>query len=397
MAARSRRLAALVTSVAVVVFAGTGAAWALPRTPSSVTLAASPGTIAPSQTVTLTATVVPAWAGQPVSILDGNGTTVASGSTDASGSYVTSFSPAATVTLHASTQGVESSPVTVTVTVVSGTAPRLTVRTGPARLFGAFAVTGTTVPRTSGMAVKVEVLLASKVVASKRTVTTADGKFAAAFTIGAPGRYRAKAMVTITGASSAAVSTPTTTRLPNLAEGAHGVFVDLLERRLVKLGYHLTGVDQSFDFRTADALMAFRKVQRLPRIQTVTAAVWRALAAPKPFVPRVRTPGFHIEVDQTRQVLALVRDGKAIAIIHVSTGKPSTPTYDGTFHVFSKLAGYTSEGLYYPSFFDAGRAIHGWPDVPTYAASHGCVRVPEWIATWIFGLDPIGTTVVVYH
>jgi lipoprotein-anchoring transpeptidase ErfK/SrfK len=111
----------------------------------------------------------------------------------------------------------------------------------------------------------------------------------------------------------------------------------------------------------------------------------------------VRTPGFHIEVDQTRQVLALVRDGKAIAIIHVSTGKPSTPTYDGTFHVFSKLAGYTSEGLYYPSFFDAGRAIHGWPDVPTYAASHGCVRVPEWIAIWIFGLDPIGTTVVVYH
>ena len=92
-----------------------------------------------------------------------------------------------------------------------------------------------------------------------------------------------------------------------------------------------------------------------------------------------------------------MHDGKATAIIHVSTGKPSTPTYDGTYHVFSKLAGYSSKGLYYPSFFNDGRAIHGWPDVPTYAASHGCVRVPEWIATWIYGLDPIGTTVVIYH
>ncbi len=84
-------------------------------------------------------------------------------------------------------------------------------------------------------------------------------------------------------------------------------------------------------------------------------------------------------------------------MIHVSTGKPSTPTHDGSFHVSSKLAGFSPKGLYYPSFFDGERAIHGWTDVPTYAASHGCVRMPYWVAQWIFALDPVGTPVIIYH
>jgi lipoprotein-anchoring transpeptidase ErfK/SrfK len=165
----------------------------------------------------------------------------------------------------------------------------------------------------------------------------------------------------------------------------------------VELHYHLRGVDDVFDVRTADAVMAFRKVQRMPRVQTVDAAVWRALARPRIFVPRDRGDGFHIEVDQTRQVLATVRDGRVAAIFHVSTGKASTPTRDGTFHVFSKLAGFSPKRLYYPSFFDGERAIHGWPEVPTYPASHGCVRVPYWIAIWIYGQADYGTPVIVYH
>ena len=173
--------------------------------------------------------------------------------------------------------------------------------------------------------------------------------------------------------------------------------MSVVEQRLAQLHYLLLGVDDTYDARTADAVMAFRKVQGLPRTQDVDAAVWRALADPKLFVPRSHAKGFHIEVDQTRQVLATVQDGEVQAIFHVSTGKASTPTHDGTFHVFSKLAGFSSLGLYYPSFFDGGRAIHGWTDVPNYPASHGCVRVPYWIAKWIFALDPIGTPVIIYH
>jgi lipoprotein-anchoring transpeptidase ErfK/SrfK len=129
----------------------------------------------------------------------------------------------------------------------------------------------------------------------------------------------------------------------------------------------------------------------------VDAAVWRALGSPKLFVPRNQDRGFHIEIDQTRQVLATVRDGKVQDIVHVSTGKASTPTRDGSFRIFAKLAGFSPKGLWYPSFFDGGRAIHGWTDVPAYAASHGCVRIPYWVTLWMFDQDPIGTPIIIYH
>jgi lipoprotein-anchoring transpeptidase ErfK/SrfK len=96
-------------------------------------------------------------------------------------------------------------------------------------------------------------------------------------------------------------------------------------------------------------------------------------------------------------VLYTVQDGDITNILHISSGKPSTPTRDGSFHVTRKIAGYSPNHLYYPSYFDGYRALHGWTDVPTYAASHGCVRMPYWNAKFIFGLARIGTPVIVYH
>ena len=32
--------------------------------------------------------------------------------------------------------------------------------------------------------------------------------------------------------------------------------------------------------------------------------------------------------------------------------------------------------MVYSSYFIRGYAIHGYADVPTYAASHGCLRMP---------------------
>ena len=31
--------------------------------------------------------------------------------------------------------------------------------------------------------------------------------------------------------------------------------------------------------------------------------------------------------------------------------------------------------MYWPVFFHGGYAIHGYPSIPTYPASHGCGRV----------------------
>ena len=62
-----------------------------------------------------------------------------------------------------------------------------------------------------------------------------------------------------------------------------------------------------------------------------------------------------------------------------------------------KLKAVLGVKLRYPSYRDGLRALHGWTDVPTYAASHGCVRIPYWNAIWVYGLADIGTRVAVYH
>jgi lipoprotein-anchoring transpeptidase ErfK/SrfK len=133
------------------------------------------------------------------------------------------------------------------------------------------------------------------------------------------------------------------------------------------------------------------------RRDNVTAKTWKRLQSPIRPDPRAKKRPFHIEIDQTRQVLYVVEDGKIKWIVHTSTGKPSTPTRDGIFYVHRKVAGYSPNRLYYPSYFDGSRAVHGWPEVPTYAASHGCSRVPYWNAIWLFNKMPLGTQVRVYH
>src|SRR5581483_4016256 len=52
--------------------------------------------------------------------------------------------------------------------------------------------------------------------------------------------------------------------------------------------------------------------------------------------------------------------------------------------------------LYYPSYFLRGFAVHGYPDVPPYPASHGCARIPMWIARTVYDALPDGATVYVY-
>ncbi len=184
--------------------------------------------------------------------------------------------------------------------------------------------------------------------------------------------------------------------LQALGEGSRGIAVKLLEKRLMNLNYHLDGADQVYDYRTSDAIRAFNKVNNRPRLGNVDEGTLRAIG--NPFTPRpaAKGPKFHIEVDQTKQVLYVVRKGKIDDIIHVSTGA-GYATRDGVFHFHRKLAGYSGNRLYYPSYFDGLRAIHGWPEVPTYNASHGCVRVPYWTAQWIFGLTEIGDEIRIYH
>ncbi len=81
----------------------------------------------------------------------------------------------------------------------------------------------------------------------------------------------------------------------------------------------------------------------------------------------------------------------------MSSGKPSTPTVLGSFRVYRKTPGTNSHGMVHSSYFIGGYAIHGYVSVPTFPASHGCVRVPIPNARSIFDWLRIGDRVDVYR
>jgi peptidoglycan hydrolase-like protein with peptidoglycan-binding domain len=178
-----------------------------------------------------------------------------------------------------------------------------------------------------------------------------------------------------------------------LAVGSHGASVRALEQRLAAMHYALRGIDASFGDDDYAAVLAFQKVHGLARTGRVDAALWRRIFASS--TPRARYGGTHVEVDKTRQVLFEVRNGKVTLVVHVSTGATgNTPV--GVWHIYRRVAGWDWV-LYYPSYFLRGFAIHGYPDVPAYPASHGCVRVPLWVATRLYALQSFGEAVYVYQ
>jgi lipoprotein-anchoring transpeptidase ErfK/SrfK len=179
---------------------------------------------------------------------------------------------------------------------------------------------------------------------------------------------------------------------PVLGPGSRGPAVRELERRLAEQRYALQRLDGSYDLDTVEAVYAFQRLHGLPTTGRTDAELWRVLAAAR--TPTARYPGTHIEVDKSRQVLLDVRNGLVVRIVHVSTGATgNTPL--GSWRVYRKVPGFDWV-LYYPMYFLRGFAIHGYPSVPPYPASHGCVRIPMWIASTLYADHGEGTTVIVY-
>jgi N-acetylmuramoyl-L-alanine amidase len=139
-------------------------------------------------------------------------------------------------------------------------------------------------------------------------------------------------------------------------------------------------------------VLAFEAVTGLPRTGRVDARTWRRLVNAS--VPRARYPGTHLEISKGRQVLYAVKNGQVELVIHVSTGATgNTPL--GHFHIYRKIVGWDWV-LWYPMYFLRGFAVHGYPEVPSYPASHGCVRVPMWIAPRLFQSFFVGESVYLY-
>jgi hypothetical protein len=191
-----------------------------------------------------------------------------------------------------------------------------------------------------------------------------------------------------------------TLRAPNLSLGTSGQTVSDLARQLAALHYAVPGFGSTFGDDLQQSVYAFQKVQGLDRTGAVDAAFWTRLGEARIPQPRYRGPANHIEVDKSHQVLYLVRGGQIALISPVSTaGIAGYYTPEGRFAIYRKVTGYDTSPLGVlldPMYFYGGYAIHGNPSVPPYPASHGCVRVPNFVINRLFTSEPYGETVYVY-
>ncbi len=193
---------------------------------------------------------------------------------------------------------------------------------------------------------------------------------------------------------------PVSLRPPSLTFGVRSPLVAGLLDRLGALGYEVPSSTQEFDYNVLESVYAFEKVENLDRTGIVDATFWAHLDHPLIPKPRYLLPASHIEVDKAHQVIYVVRNGQVKLISPVSTaGLPGRFTPVGRFSIYRKVPGYDPSPLgilYKPMYFTGGYAIHGNPSVPPYPASHGCIRVPNFVIERLYNSEPYGETVYVY-
>jgi lipoprotein-anchoring transpeptidase ErfK/SrfK len=185
------------------------------------------------------------------------------------------------------------------------------------------------------------------------------------------------------------------------AKGSPSSGTTAVQKRLVKLNYLPAGaIDGLNGYRTQQAVMAFQSWEGLTRDGIVGPQTQAALADAKEPKPGKTGAATRIEVYRSKGVALLIQDGKTKRAIHVSAGAPATPTPSGSYSVFRKEKNSWSvpfqQWLPLASYFNAGIAFHEYAQVPSYPASHGCVRVPTPEARFVYGFAKIGTAVVVY-
>lgn len=162
---------------------------------------------------------------------------------------------------------------------------------------------------------------------------------------------------------------------PDASQGSRGPHVLWLEQRLAQLSYRPGAIDGVFDDRTRHAVIAFQKWEGLGRDGMVGPQTWvRLAAASRPTAARSGS-GIWIEVSLAKQVFLYIQDGAVVRTLPTSTGRSFT--YRSA--PYTVLRKPIADGPRYRALYlEPGYvlAIHGYPSVPTYPASDGCVRLP---------------------
>jgi lipoprotein-anchoring transpeptidase ErfK/SrfK len=178
--------------------------------------------------------------------------------------------------------------------------------------------------------------------------------------------------------------------------------LEAVQRKLAELGYlPPSGVDGVFGPQSRSAVIAFQKWEGLVRDGIPGPITQTALASARRPAPVTRGRGTRIEILIDRQVLLLVRDGRVVRTMHVSTGKRGFLTPTGEYSILRKRRKSWSipykVWLPWASYFVGGIAIHQSRVVPVRRASHGCVRVTRSDARWLYLRTPVGTPVTVLN
>ncbi len=173
-----------------------------------------------------------------------------------------------------------------------------------------------------------------------------------------------------------------------------------VQQRLVDLGFMAaTGLTGAVDTQTSTAVLGFQKWAGLYRDGSLGEETVAALGRATRPEPKWHADGRRIEVQLRRQLALLIQDDKVVRAVHISSGAyGKTPT--GSFRVYRKERYSWSVPfkvwLPWASYFSGGVAFHEFGSVPTYAASHGCVRVNHYDAAVLFGFAEMGTPVDVF-
>ncbi len=214
----------------------------------------------------------------------------------------------------------------------------------------------------------------------------------------AAGRAAAAAKPSATGLAATAQT---------LSPGDHGSAGLALQHRLHSLKYWLK-ITGKFDFDTQEAVYAFQAVNGLSMDGIVGPLTTRALAHPHTYKPQAPSVATRIEVNISPkvQILAYYKYHQLVLISHISSaggyrfcdrnGCQTATTPTGWYHANWFDPGWVRVPLgemYNPVFFIGGAyAIHGDTAVPNYPASHGCVRIPDDLATVFHTMISVSNT-----
>lgn len=232
-----------------------------------------------------------------------------------------------------------------------------------------------------------------------------------------------------------------------LGDGVVGDDVKMVQQRLTDLAFDPGPVDGKYGTLTKQAVWAFEKlVMGTPRAEAtgrVTPEMWDRMQDPISIQPRRPTGGLadHVEIYLPEQVMIVFHADRPAVIAHVSTGELRagatgfTPWYEnaaeyretitidtdingnplaepeqkavigwsytppGVFEAYRKIEGIRNGplgGMWDPIYINQGIAIHGALNVPLQPASHGCIRVSQYLGEQLQSLIDLGDRVLIW-